>query len=90
MAPEVFEAKGYSFPVDIWSLGVILYEMVSGYCPYGSFSDDPVSIYQEIEKNSLKFPKTYNDNSGKELISRLLQKNPDKRAVEDFSEIKNM
>jgi serine/threonine protein kinase len=55
--------------------------MVSGYCPYGSFSDDPVSIYQEIEKNSLKFPKTYTDSHGKELISRLLQKNPDKRAV---------
>ena len=35
MAPEVIEGKGYSLPVDIWALGVILYEMVCGKLPYG-------------------------------------------------------
>lgn len=64
--------------------------MVCGVLPYGSYSDDPVSIYKEIEKNDLRFPKNYSDPSGKELIIRLLQKHPDKRAVDDFSEIKNM
>ena len=25
MAPEIISGKGYSFPVDLWSLGVVLY-----------------------------------------------------------------
>ena len=34
MAPEVILEKPYSFEVDIWSLGCIVYEMVSGIKPY--------------------------------------------------------
>lgn len=64
--------------------------MVCGVLPYGSYSDDPVSIYQEIQNNQLGFPKNYTDPPGKALIRRLLHKHPDRRAVEDFSEIKNM
>jgi serine/threonine protein kinase len=29
MAPEVLEGKEYSFPADIWSLGCILYELIT-------------------------------------------------------------
>ena len=72
MAPEVMEAKGYSFSVDVWSLGIIIYEMLCGVLPYGGYSDDPVRIYKEIEKNDLRFPKNFNDSAGKALIFRLL------------------
>ena len=90
MAPEVFEAKGYSFPADIWSLGIVLYEVVCGILPFGTYTDDPISVYKEIEKNDLKFPKNYEDEHGKELIRRLLRRNPSQRNVEDFLDIKYM
>lgn len=34
MAPEAISGKGYSFLVDLWSLGIVLYELVAGYFPY--------------------------------------------------------
>lgn len=34
MAPEVFDGKKYSLAADIWSLGCILYELVTGNAPF--------------------------------------------------------
>ena len=46
MAPEIIIGKGYTFPADLWSLGVMMYELVIGKLPYGSSSDDPFQIYE--------------------------------------------
>ena len=35
MAPEVISGKGYNFLVDLWSVGVCLYEFMVGRVPYG-------------------------------------------------------
>jgi len=59
MAPEIIEGLGYSFSVDLYSiglfvslkfiiLGVIFYEFVCGFLPYGEELEDPFEIYQEI------------------------------------------
>lgn len=34
MAPEILKGKDYSQEVDIWSLGIMIYEMVCGYVPF--------------------------------------------------------
>lgn len=46
MAPETLAGKGYSFPVDLWSLGVMLFEFMAGYVPFGEDAEDPLQIYQ--------------------------------------------
>jgi cGMP-dependent protein kinase len=35
MAPEILSGKGYSYSADLWSLGVMLFEFMSGYLPFG-------------------------------------------------------
>lgn len=53
MAPEVILQKGYGFNVDLYSLGVILYELVVGYLPYGEDVDDPIEVYQLVIEGKL-------------------------------------
>lgn len=36
MAPEVVTMKGHSFSADIWSLGGVVIEMISGHPPYAN------------------------------------------------------
>ncbi len=38
MAPEILNGQIYSNKADIWSIGVVLYEMLCGYCPFESSS----------------------------------------------------
>ena len=34
MAPEILRGKYYTTKADIWSLGIVLYELLYGFCPY--------------------------------------------------------
>lgn len=37
MAPELIEGKAYDEKVDIWSLGIVIYEMIEGSAPYMNY-----------------------------------------------------
>lgn len=89
MAPQILAGKGYTYNVDLWSLGVILYEFMAGYVPFGEDAEDPFEIYQEILTSSLKFPKHMNNASACLLISQLLNKNPSLRLGGSYSKLKN-
>lgn len=49
MSPERLEGNIYSFPSDIWALGMIIYEMVMGQNPYPP-TDKPI-ILNEMMKS---------------------------------------
>ena len=88
MAPEILSGKGYNYSVDLWSLGVVLYEFMAGYVPFGEDAEDPYEIYQEILKNPLSFPKHMRDPVSNSFVSQLLSKNPDSRLGGSYSDLK--
>ena len=57
LAPEMLLHKGHGKPVDWWTLGVLLYEMVAGVDPFSD--EDPMNIYQKILSGVVKFPKSF-------------------------------
>ncbi|XP_028177456.1 cAMP-dependent protein kinase catalytic subunit 1-like [Ostrinia nubilalis] len=76
LAPEVIMSKGYSFPVDWWALGVLIFEMQAGHPPF--FASDPSKLYEKILEGSYKCPDSISPEA-KGLIKGLLQTDQTKR-----------
>lgn len=43
MAPEIITQIGHDKSVDLWALGIIIFEMLAGYSPF--YDNDPMFIY---------------------------------------------
>ena len=76
MAPELLKGMQYSQKADVWSLGVLLYEMIFKCCPYEE--KNIPSLINLIEKQELRFHKSIPDNIKRILIG-MLTKDPIKR-----------
>merc|ERR1712228_1134531 len=76
MAPEVMRGHGYGTEVDLWSLGVMLFEFVCGYLPFADELDDPTEVCTAVLKEPVAFPSHYKDTLGRDLMQAMLNKNP--------------
>jgi len=76
IAPEVLLNKGHGKPVDWWTLGILIYEMIVGQPPF--CDEDPMGIYQKILAGKVYFPK-YFDKDAKSLVKHLLTADLSKR-----------
>ncbi len=65
--------------VDVWSIGVLCYELSTGHAPFQS-SKSKQDTYKRIVNIDLKYPK-YLSSEIKDFISKLLMKNPEKRMI---------
>ena len=84
MAPEIIEGGNYDRSVDIWALGILLYEMLHGYSPFRVLErkENMREYYQIYENIVLTEELTVNDNLSDEvthLIRNLLIKDKTKR-----------
>ena len=69
MAPEIIQGKGYSYSVDLWSVGICLFEFMCGAVPFAEDMDDPFDIYDVIMKtNDIKYPHFLRDKKAKKII----------------------
>lgn len=79
IAPEILEGKGYGTEVDMWSFGVVVYEMVCGRYPFGDGVNDVNRVYQEVLKGPLEFPKHAKSRPAKAFIEALLKRKSEER-----------
>lgn len=76
MAPEMVSSRSYSFSVDIWALGIVIYELLTGSPPFTG--NTQVEIYRKVLFGKIPWPHNM-DPDAKDLIQKLLQQDPNKR-----------
>ncbi|EAX97796.1 AGC family protein kinase [Trichomonas vaginalis G3] len=75
-APEVIIGKPYNKAADVWSLGVILYQMATGHLPFQS--PDVKTVLMKIVSFDPPYPPTMSSQLI-DLLRRMLCRNPSKR-----------
>mmetsp|Transcript_11102 Transcript_11102/g.46361 ORF Transcript_11102/g.46361 Transcript_11102/m.46361 type:complete len:133 (-) Transcript_11102:865-1263(-) len=70
------QKKYYNQSIDLWCLGIFLYEVVEGSTPFYTRERD--HMYKRIEKEQVKFSSRFSEEL-KDLIRGLLEKNPKHR-----------
>lgn len=78
MAPEILQGHGHSYPCDMWSMGIIIYQMLCGNFPFNGkniehdINETPVTFYPGFGWDNIS-------RSAKDLVFLLLDKNSGSR-----------
>ena len=72
LAPEMIKNKPHDETVDIWCIGVVLFELITGKTPFAGKDIESVAI--NICKLNIAWP-SYMDPNAKDLISKILKLN---------------
>ncbi|WCJ28364.1 Serine/threonine-protein kinase ATG1c [Euphorbia peplus] len=84
MAPEIMQLQKYDAKADLWSVGAILFQLVTGKTPFTG--NNQIQLLQNIVKSTeLEFPLDSKDLSAdcKDLCRKLLRRNPVERLTFD-------
>ena len=71
---------GYNYKADIWSLGILICEMIGGFTPFqdNDESRNPKAIMEKCRNGQLNLPKNLTGNS-RDLVKHLIVEDPNGR-----------
>ena len=76
LAPEMINNTGHDEKVDIWCIGVLLFELITGQQPWQG--SDVQTVKYNISRLKINWPKQMDRNAA-DLISKILRYNPEER-----------
>jgi serine/threonine protein kinase len=76
LAPEIITGNGHGHPVDWWSLGALMYEMLSGRPPH--FNKDKHQLLKDLVQKPVPM-KHYFSEEATSLLEQLLVRDPKRR-----------
>lgn len=80
MCPEIVNREAYNAAYDVWSIGVLAFELVSGGAPFTG--NDDHFTKSNISQGNYVMPKYFSDNL-KDFVKKILKKDPKKRLTID-------
>jgi serine/threonine protein kinase len=76
LSPEMVKKQGHDTSVDIWSIGVLLFELLAGHAPFTGASQE--ELFQNIRKLKINWPADFPP-LAKNLVTKILKLNPSER-----------
>jgi aurora kinase len=76
LAPEIIKQTGHDESVDIWCIGALIFELLTGQTPFKGYTEN--AVYENILKNKIDWPKDINMEA-KNLIGKILKTEPKDR-----------
>ncbi|XP_047319739.1 protein phosphatase 2C and cyclic nucleotide-binding/kinase domain-containing protein-like [Impatiens glandulifera] len=72
LSPEIVQGKGHGLPSDWWALGVLIYFMLVGEMPFGSWRESELETFSKIAKGQITLPETLS-HEAVDIITKLLE-----------------
>jgi len=79
LAPEIIKGDDYTKAIDWWSVGTLIYEMLTGLPPF--YTEDEENMYHKIMTAELRIPATFSPEVA-DLITKFLKRDPKQRLQE--------
>ena len=79
-APEVMMDQGHTYKADLWSIGILICEMIGGFTPFQNKNEasNPKLIMEKCRSGQLNLPKNLKGNT-RDLVKLLLIDDPNQR-----------
>lgn len=76
LAPEMLTKKGHDTSIDIWSVGILMFELLCGNSPFVSSNQE--ELFSNIKKHKITWPSDFPP-LAKSLVTKILKPNPKER-----------